>query len=46
MTTPKDHPNDPLDPDDLQRSVQERTEAFEAELEQAERDSPSNPGQG
>ena len=44
MTTqdqPQDQPNDPLDPDDLQRAVAEKTAAFQAELEQAERDSPS-----
>ena len=45
MTT-QDTPQDPLDPDELQRSVEEKTEAFQAEREQAERDSPSNPGQG
>jgi 1,4-alpha-glucan branching enzyme len=45
MTT-QDQPHDPLDPDDLQRVVTEKTEAFQAELEQAERDSPSVTGTG
>ena len=42
--TQQDQPNDPLDPDDLQRTVTEKTEAFQAEQEQAERDSPSASG--